>query len=77
MGNAQRLRPRLLEALGQKAKQGVDMLSETGTALFSAYETMAPLSNQAAAFLSYVFKNIPLVEYNVSYNDFRETRQQC
>ena len=60
MAYEQYLRPSFLESLGQKVKQGVDMfgkakgLYETGKALFSAYETVAPMIGQAAAFIPYV-----------------------
>ncbi len=60
MGYEQHLRPSFLEALGQKVKNGVEMfgkakgLYDTGTALFSAYETISPIMNQAAAFIPYV-----------------------
>ena len=60
MGYEQHLRPSFLEALGQKVKHGVEMfgkakgLYDTGKALFSAYETVAPLINQAASFIPYV-----------------------
>ena len=52
--------PSFLESLGQKVKQGVDMFGKakgvyaTGKALFSAYETVAPMINQAAAFVPYI-----------------------
>ena len=54
------LRPSFWESLGQKVKQGVDMfgkargLYETGKSLFSAYEAVAPMIGQAAAFIPYV-----------------------
>ena len=60
MGYERHLRPSFLEALGQKVKHGVEMfgkakgLYDTGKALFSAYETVAPLINQAASFIPYV-----------------------
>ena len=60
MAYQQYLRPSVLESLGQKVKQGVDMfgkaqgLYETGKALFCAYETVAPMISQAAAFIPYV-----------------------
>ena len=60
MGYEQHLRPSFLEALGQKVKHGVEMfgkakgLYDTGKALFSEYETVAPLINQAASFIPYV-----------------------
>jgi hypothetical protein len=60
MGYSQYLRPSFLESLGQKVKNGVDMfgkakgLYETGKALVSAYETLAPVLSQAASFIPYV-----------------------
>ena len=61
MAYEQYLRPSFLESLGQKVKQGVDKfgkakgLYETGKALFSAYETVAPMISQAAALVPYIF----------------------
>jgi hypothetical protein len=60
MGYSQYLRPGFLESLGQKVKNGVAMfgkakgLYETGKALVSAYETLAPVLSQAASFIPYV-----------------------
>ena len=60
MGYEQHLRPSFLEARGQKVKHGAEVfgkakgLYDTGKALFSEYETMAPLINQAASFIPYV-----------------------
>ena len=60
MAYSQYLRPSFLDALGQKVKHGVEMfgkvkgLYETGKALYSAYETLAPALGQAASFIPYV-----------------------
>ncbi len=60
MACEQYLRPSFGESLGRKVKQGVDMFGkakgiyETGKALFSAYESVAPMISQAAAFVPYV-----------------------
>ncbi len=62
MAYEQYLRPSFLESLGQTVKQGVDIFSkpkgfyETGKALFSAYETVAPMISQAAAFAPCILK---------------------
>ena len=60
MGYAPYLRPSFLKSLGQKVEQGVQMfgkakrLYDTGMALVSAYETMAPALSQAASFIPFV-----------------------
>ena len=60
MAYEQYLRPSFLESSGQKVKQGVDMfgkakgLYETGKAIFSAHEAVAPMINQAAAFVPFI-----------------------
>ena len=60
MAYEQYLRPSFWESQGQKVKQGVDMFGKakglyvTSKALFSAYEAVAPMIGQAAAFIPYV-----------------------
>ena len=60
MGYSPYLRPSFLESLGQTVKNGVHMfgkakgLYDTGKALVSAYQTIAPILSQAASFIPYV-----------------------